>query len=167
MDTLPHENLLTTLGEVAVAFVGFSIVAGILRAGSIRRFHAMRDVAEIGLLAVAAAFLPLAIHAYGTSTDVTWRIASATYLALAALGLGNEFWRRQQLDPDEFRGEPIRNAVYVMLTVGGYGLLLFNLFLGGPGSGARYTTAVLLLLAVAGLQFLAAAFSISPDPPAA
>ena len=159
--------MLTTLGEVAVAFVGFSIVAGILRGGSIRRFHAMRDVAEIGLLAVGASFLPLAIHAYGAGADLTWQIASAAYLVLGVLGLGIAIWRRQRLDPTEFRSEPIRNAMNGMLNVVGFGLLLFNLFVGGPGSGARYTTVVLLLLAIAGVQFLAAAFSNPPDPPAA
>ncbi len=56
--------------------------------------------------------------------------------------------------------------MYITLNVGGAGLLLFNILLGGLGSGARYATAVLLVLAIAGLQFLAAAFSTPPDPPA-
>ncbi len=66
MTPLPHENLLTALGEVSAAFVGFSLVVGILRsrlassAKETRRFYATREVAENGLLAVGAAFLPLA-----------------------------------------------------------------------------------------------------------
>ncbi len=168
LDSLPHETLLATLGEVAVAFVGFSIVAAILRSESIRRFHAMRDVAQIGLQAVAASFLPLAIHAYGASPDVTWRVGSAAFLVLSGLGIGQAVRSRlQHSDSYEFQNEPIRNAVLVTLNVGGAGLLLFNILLGGPGSGARYATAVLLMLVIAGLQFLAAAFSAPPDPPAA
>ena len=64
------------------------------------------------------------------------------------------------------RSEPIRYSVYLTLNVGGAGLPLFNIFLWGLGSGARYATAVLLVLAIAGLQFLAAAFSTPPDSPA-
>ena len=125
----------------------------------------MRDVAQIGLQAVGASFVPLAIHAYGASADVTWRVGSAAYLALTALGLGLAIRSRLQLDPGEFRSEPIRNAVNGVLNVGVVGLLLFNVLHGGPASGARYATAVLLNLAIAGLQFLAAAFNSQPDPP--
>ena len=127
----------------------------------------MRDVAQIGLQAVGASFLPLAIDAYGASPDLTWRIGSAAFLALWGLGLGLAIRSRQQLDPNEFRSEPIRNAVNATLNVSGVGLLLFNVLLGGPGSGARYATAVLLILAIAGLQFRAATFSTPPDPPGA
>ncbi len=127
----------------------------------------MRDVAEIGLQAVGASFLPLVLHAYGASPDVTWRIGSAAFVAVWGTGLGLAIRSRQQLDPDEFRSEPIRNAVNGTLNAGGAGLLLFNVFLGGPGSGARYATAVLLMLAIAGLQFLAASFRTPPDAPAA
>ncbi len=90
----------------------------------------MRDVAQIGLLAVGASFLPLAIHAYGASPDVTWRIGSAAFVAVWGLGLGLAIRSRQQRDPDEFRNEPIRNAVNATLNVVGVGLLLFNVFLG-------------------------------------
>ncbi len=116
----------------------------------------MRDVAQIGLQAVGASFLPLAIDAYGASPDLTWRIGSTAFLALWGLGLGHAIRSRQQLDPYEYRIEPIRNAVYATLNLSGVGLLLFNVLLGGPGSGARYATAVLLILAIAGLRFLAA-----------
>ena len=126
----------------------------------------MRDVASIGLQAVGGSFLPLVIHAYGASPDVTWRIGSAAFLVLSGLGIGQAVRSRlQHLDSYEFQSEPIRNAVLVTLNVGGAGLLLFNVLLGGLGSGARYVTAVLLVLAVAGLQFLAAAFRTPPDPP--
>lgn len=166
LDPLPHENLLSTLGEVAAAFVGFSIVAGLLRSGSIRRFHSMRDVAQIGLQAVAASFLPLAIHAYGASPALTWRTASAAFLALWATGLGFAIKGRLSRDPDEFRVKRVRIAINGALNVTGGGLLLFNIALAGPGSGARYASAVLLLLAIAGIQFLDAAFGTPPDSPA-
>jgi peptidoglycan/LPS O-acetylase OafA/YrhL len=127
----------------------------------------MRDVAQIGLQAVVASFLPLAIHAYGASPDATWRIASAAFFLLWGVGLGFAIRSRLNLDPAEFRIKRVRIAVNGTLNAGGAGLLLFNVLLGGPSSGARYVTAVLLLLAIAGLQFLSAAFSAPPDSPAA
>jgi hypothetical protein len=125
----------------------------------------MRDVAAIGLQAVVASFLPLAIYIYGPSPDVTWRIASVVYLVLSAAGLGFAIRRRLQLDREEFRTEPIRNAVNGAFNIGGFGLLLFNVLVGGSGSGARYVTAVLFMLVIAGIQFLAAAFNAPPDSP--
>jgi hypothetical protein len=161
-----HEDLLMTLGEVAVAFVGFSMVVGVLGSGSVRRRYAMRDVAEIGLQAVAGSFLPLAINAYGASPASTWRLASAGFLAYAALGLGFALRRAPIRILDLLRTEPIRNGVIMLLNFGLIGLLLFNAFLGGAGSGARYVTAVMLLLAIAGHQFLDATFRGHDDLPA-
>ncbi len=51
------------------------------------------------------------------------------------------------------------------LNLAVFGLLLFNALLGGAGSGARYTTAVLFLLAIAGHQFLDATFRSHEDLP--
>ena len=75
MTPLPHENLLTAMGEVAAAFVGFLLIVGVLRARSIGsmdkacRVYSMRDVADIGLHAVLMSFLPLVIHAFGASSE--------------------------------------------------------------------------------------------------
>ena len=154
-----------TLGEVAVAFVGFSMVVGVLGSASARRRHAMRDVAEIGLQAVLGSFLPLAIDAYGASAATTWRLASAGLLVYAALGLGFAFRRGSRRILDLLRDEPIRSAGVIGLNLGVFGLLLFNALLGGAGSGARYTTAVLLLLGIAGHQFLDATFRSHEDLP--
>ena len=154
-----------TLGEVAVAFVGFSMVVGVLGSGSARRRYAMRDVAEIGLQAVAGCFLPLAIDAYGASASTIWRLASAGLLVYAALGLSFAFRRGSGRILDLLRNEPIRGALIIGLNLGVFGLLLFNALLAGAGSGARYTTAVLLLLAIAGHQFLDATFRSHEDLP--
>jgi hypothetical protein len=71
------------LGEVAAAFIGFSMVVGVLRPESdsgMRRFSRMRHVAEIALGAVMAAFLPLLVSAYGAREETTWFVASAVAL---------------------------------------------------------------------------------------
>ena len=170
MTPLPHENLLTVMGEVAAAFVGFSLVVSVLRArsnGSLeetRRFYSMRDVAEIGLVSVFTSLLPLVIHAFGASPDATWRIGSASFLVLAVLGAGPSLWRRRGWLVG-LRSEPIQTAMLLPLQSGALGLMLFNLFAGGPGSGARYVAAVLLALAVAGLLFVNATFNNARDRP--
>ena len=172
MTPLPHENLLTALGEVAAAFVGFSLVV-VLRARSAssaketRRLYSMRDVAEIGLVAVGASFLPLVIHTYGAGPETTWRLASAGVLALLSLGLGSSMWRRRTVTLDGFQTEPIQTAIVLVLNVCGMGLLSINILVGGSTSGARYTTAVLLSLALAGVLFVNATFSNSANRPAA
>jgi len=172
LDPLPQESLLTALGEVAAAFVGFSLVVTVLRARSTgsteetRRLLSMRDVAEIGLAAVFMSFLPLVIHAFGESPDTTWRIGSASFLALAVLSAGASLWRRGGWLAG-VRSEPIQTVMILPLQLGALGLMLVNLLAGGPHSGARYITAVLMALAVGGVLFVNATFSNTADRPAA
>ncbi len=100
MNPLPLENLLIVLAEVAAAFVGFSLVVGVLRArsaGSAKEawgFYSMRDVAEIGLVSVFTSILPLVIHAFGANPEATWRIGSASFLAFGVLSASASLWRR-------------------------------------------------------------------------
>ena len=158
---------------IGIAFVGFSLVVGILRARSASsvkeamRFHATREVAENGLLAVAAAFLPLAVHAHGATVETTWRLASAGFIFLWVLGLATHAWRRRHVSREALRTEPIQTVLFTVLHASGLGLLLVNTLVGGDTSGARYVTALLLFLAIVGLLFVYATFSGSENPPAA
>jgi hypothetical protein len=167
---LPHENLLTVMGEIAAAFVGFSLVVSVLRArssGSLdetRRFYSMRDVAEIGLVSVFTSLLPLVIHAFGASPDATWRIGSASFLVLASSAASASLWRRGGWLV-LLRSEPIQTVLLLPLQLGALGLMLVNLLAGGPGSGARYVAAVLLGLAGAGVVFVNATFNSAGDRP--
>ena len=170
MTPLPHENLLTTMGEVAAAFVGFSLVVGVLRARSTgsmdeaRRVYSMRDVAEIGLHAVFMSFLPLVIHAFGASPDTTWRVGSASFLAIGVLRAGVSTRRRGGY-LKSFRAEPIQFLVLLPLQLGVIGLILVNILAGGPSSGPRYVAAVLLALSAAGVLFVNATFNSARDRP--
>jgi hypothetical protein len=160
------------MGEVAAAFVGFSMVVGVLRARSTgstkesRRLYSMRDVAEIGLVAVFMSFLPLVIYAFGASPDTTWRIGSASFLALGFLSAGASLWRRGGWLAG-VRAEPIQTLLVLPLQLGAIGLMLANLLAGGPGSGARYVAAVLMALAVGGVLFVSATFNSAVDRPGA
>ncbi len=166
MPPLPHESLLTTLGEVSAAFVGFSLVVGILSSrgsetsSQDRNFFSTRDVAELGLLAIAASFLPLTIHAYFVAADAVWQMASAGLLLLWGLGLGASVWRQRGI----LRKVSVaRLALILGCNLAGLGLLIANLFMRGGSSGGRYVTAVLLLLVLAGLQFVSATFDGSSE----
>ena len=170
MTPLPHENLLTVMGEVAAAFVGFSLVVSVLRArsnGSLeetRRCYSMRDVAEIGLVSVFTSLLPLVIHAFGASPDATWRIGSASFLALGSLAASASLWRRGGWLV-LLRSEPFQTVLLLPLQMGALGLMLVNLLAGGPGSGGRYVAAVLLALAASGVLFVNATFNNARDRP--
>jgi hypothetical protein len=172
LNPLPHENLLTAMGEVGAAFVGFSLVVVVLRARSSasaeesRRLHSMRDVAEIGLVAVAMSFLPLVIHAFGASPETTWRVGSTSCLAVSLFCAGASSWRRGSW-LEGFRSEPIQTVLVTPLQLVIIGLLLVNILAGGPSSGARYVAVVLLALSVAGVLFVNATFKGSEDRPGA
>ncbi len=172
MNPLPHENLLTAMGEVGAAFVGFSLVVGVLRAryaGSTKEAlsrYSMRDVAEIGLAGVFMSFLPLVIHAFGASPETTWRVGSTSCLAVSLFCAGASSWRRGSW-LEGFRSEPIQTVLVTPLQLVIIGLLLVNILAGGPSSGARYVMAVLLALAVAGVLFVNATFNSTEDRPGA
>ena len=154
------------MGEVAAAFVGFSLVVSMLRqrsspsAEETRRLYSMRDVAEIGLVSVAASFLPLIIHAFGANPETTWRVGSATFLAIIVVAGGAAFWRRGSWI-EGARAEPLQTLLILPLQVVGIGLVLVNVLVGGPSSGARYIAAVLMALSTAGVLFVNSTFNSS------
>ncbi len=124
----------------------------------------MHDVAEIGLGAVFSAFLPLVIHAFGASTDTTWLVASAGFLAASSLSAGASFWRRGNW-LDGARSEPIQTVITMPLQLSALGLVLANFAAPGPSSGARYVAAILLSLAIGGVLFVNATFNTADAPP--
>lgn len=165
MSDLPNESLLIGLGEVAAAVVGFSLVAGILRErlsdaseAANQAMFSMRDVAEIGLGAVAASFLPLVLSEFGVAPPATWVVASA---AIVLFGLVGIFFSRRRQGHAVPRG-PAEWAVGGVNFVS-MALLLSNIFAPGPSSGARYSAVVLLLLVVASIIFVTTAFGHTGD----
>jgi len=78
---MPSE-ILVTVAEVAAAFVGFSMVVGLLSPGSPdsqQRFNAIRDVAEISLITVGGpSFLLLRSSSPSQSRSSGVPVASAS-----------------------------------------------------------------------------------------
>jgi hypothetical protein len=143
------------------------MVVGLLRpdAGDRARFLSIRDVAEVGLISVGAGLLPSAIRGFGLSLASTWRISSAllslAWVASAVVGV-NRFRRAGILgDIPQFLG------VAPLISLAGNALIWWNVVLAGDSAGSRYVLSALLLLAFAGLSFVAGAFHGRDDGPAA
>lgn len=166
MTDLPHQDFLFTTAEVAAAFVGFSLVVSVFKptsAADAVRMGSLRDVAEIGLSAIAAAFVPYVLHVFGESVESVWRTSSG----LLAIG-GFVFFLLGFLRFSRLGGAPPwRTAPGLAVSTGtlafsGSVLLWWNVLAPSPNSSARYILALLLLLAMAGLIFVFAAFHRAP-----
>lgn len=80
MTTLPQEAVLSTLAEMGIAVVGFSLVAGILRPRTQtdeRRLFTLRGVAGFGLIVATMSVFPLVAHSYSPPMDSSWRLSGA------------------------------------------------------------------------------------------
>lgn len=159
---LPHQDFLFTTAEVAAAFVGFSLVVSVFRPESksdVVRMGSLRDVAEIGLGAIAASFAPYVIFHFGVSLEAAWRLSSLLLAAggIVAFSLGfRRFARAGGALP--WRTAPGLSVPSGLLMVTSNVLLWWNVVAPGERSGTRYLTALLLVLALAGLIFVFAAF---------
>lgn len=170
MNALAHLDFLFTAAEVAAAFVGFSLVVSVFRpesASDAVRMGSLRDVAEIGLSAIAASFAPYVFHVFGSSPDAVWRASSLLFAigGFVAFYLGYRRFSRLGGAPP-WRTAPLFAVVSGALTSLGNGLLWWNVLAPSALSGPRYVLALLLLLALAGFIFVFAAFR-RPDAPAA
>ncbi len=167
MTELPHHEFLFTVAEVSAAFVGFSLLVSVLRpAEDVPRFLAMRDVAEISLIAVFGSLLPYVLFQFGVRDEPLWRASSGGLSLLWLMGLafatrrlaasGSPMWREIRL-----------KAIASLINLGGNALLWWSVLVGGALSGPRYVLALSLLLSMAGGLFIWAAFQRVSQPPAA
>ncbi len=158
---------------MSAAFVGFSLVVGIISSRSPEslpeslRLLSVREVAEIGLLAVAASFLPLVVHGFGIGVEATWRVSSGSFIALGSLAFLPSLVRRRRVGWEGQRAQPLQGVVVTALNIGFIVLLAANVVSPSAVSGARYVLATVLLLAIAGVLFIGATFGERLGPPAA
>jgi len=161
---MPSE-ILVTVAEVAAAFVGFSMVVGVLRPESPDsdiRFSAIRDVAEIGLITVAGSLAPLAVGLFVISEPTLWRICSLGLSMVWLGGVSFGLMRYRKLGVSVFRDDPGWSSAAGVFIVTGHLLLWWNVVSPtGPAAG-RYVIALLALLTVAGVLFVSATFRSRP-----
>jgi len=166
------------MAEVAAAFVGFSLVAGLLGAGPADRYRflSIRDVAEVGLSCAGAALIPSVLHAFELQPETTWRLASAAFslVWLAGISIGTRRFVRSGIPslaewwaPSKGEGPQAPR----FLVFGPIAAVIGNLLLGwnilSPSSApGRYVAALLIYLTVAGLSFIAAVFHGREEPAA-
>lgn len=147
-----HSDVLATLAEVSAAFVGFSMVAGLLRPTSLdakRRFYAIRDVAEIGLVVVGGSLAPLALQLFSLfslSDAALWRLCSFI-LSILNIRDRNRVW----------------GSIAIVLNGIGQVLLWWNVISPTGATSARYVSAPMILLSLAATLFVSAVFSERDD----
>jgi hypothetical protein len=168
---LSHSEVLVTLAEVSAAFVGFSIVAGVLRPTSSdaqRRFYAIRDVAEIGLVVLGGSLAPLALQLFSLSDTALWRLCSFILSISWLSSLSFAVARYRKVGALNIR---VRNSVLgrigLILIGTGQVLLWWNVISPMGATSARYVSALLILLSISAILFINAVFSVRDDEPAA
>jgi len=167
---LSHEGILSTLAEMHIAVVGFSLVVGILRPQSQteeRRLFTLRGVAIIGLLGAVMSAFPMVAHSFGLSPESTWRLSSVVVFLWAVAAIGADFWRLGHGLTVIAKRYRLTTALVAILIAANLCLLVFNVATPGPASGARYSAVMLIALAQAGFMFLWAAFDAAREEPAA
>jgi hypothetical protein len=88
---LQNADLLQTIAEVAVAFLGFASLVSILgrRASSAPpelQAGRLRGMVQSGLVVITFCFVPFIFHRFGVPEELVWRFSSAG-LAVAGIGL--------------------------------------------------------------------------------
>lgn len=168
MPELPHQDFLFTTAEVAAAFVGFSLVVSVFRPESPSeavRTGSLRDVAEIGLGAIAGSFAPYALRVFELPLETVWRLSSLMFALAGFVAFAFGFLRFSRLGgAPPWRTAPALAASCGVLSIAGTLMLWWNVFVPDPLSGPRYVLALLLLLAMAGLIFVFAAFRRAEAP---
>jgi len=150
---MPSE-ILVTVAEVAAAFVGFSMVVGLLSPESPDfqpRFNAIRDVAEISLIAVGGSLIPLAAGLFAISELTLWRFCSLGLSVVWLVGISAAVMRHRK------SGASPPRVVGVFIVVG-HALLWWNIVSPTGAAAGRYVIALLALLASAGVLFIGATF---------
>ena len=170
MTTLPQEAVLSTLAEMGIAVVGFSLVAGILRPqtqGDERLLFTLRGVAGFGLIVATMSVFPLVAHSYSLSTASTWRLSSGIVFVWAFAGIAADFVRLGRGLPAIAKHLPFTSGLVSVLILVNFCLLGMNVVSPGADAGSRYTTVMMLALAQAGFMFLAIAFDTGGSDTAA
>jgi hypothetical protein len=154
-----ESDFLSLIAELAAAFMGFSLVVGLLQpddptAGI--KLAAMRGVAELALVAALAALLPLLLERFELVGSTIWRSAgwiAGTSWLVAHLLAARRFTRLGT----RMITSKTTLLIAVVATVG---ILLFFLaaLLSGSHAGAFYSAATACALVCSAFLFLAAAF---------
>jgi hypothetical protein len=156
---LEHEDVLLTLGEIAVTLAALSGVAGVLgtRSGQTQlsdfEILLLRNVALIGLAVAAFALLPLT---YRGSTIGAFQALRACSALAACSWLGGYAATCRRVFT-ALRSRELSVGTFVLglgLNATAVLLLAWNVVAPDPGSPRRYVMALMSVLAIAGINFI-------------
>ena len=158
MEASDVTDLLHTLAEVSIAFVGFSTIVAALsvRDGSSFKLYSIRDVAIVGLIALGAALLPLSLNSFALDQDLIWQTSSLMFSVgwvLSAIW-GIRTYRRNvdaSVIPRYLSVGPVAGVI-------ANPVLLSNVVFPNPYSGPLYVASLNLLLVFVSVSFVAATF---------
>jgi hypothetical protein len=168
------EDVLLTLGEVAIAVAGFSSIVAVFGRRSERTWSAVESFRLTTLIMNAVgpallAFLPFALENLRVSPPFVWGSSSAVLLGFIIMQTAWVFSRGVRA----FRqsGEPVRPWIVItMNSCSGLAALLQVLNLAGVWFHQElgpYLAGLVLLLAIAVVQFCVLILSPPADPAAA
>jgi hypothetical protein len=166
---LAHTDLFALMAEVSAAFVGFSLVIGLLQPshpGAAVRLNIMRAVAELAMISGGGAILVLILHEFGMSSEAVWRCASLV-VGLVWFALHSFAVRRLKSAGASWYTLKIVRLGPV-LAFSGMLMMLWNVILPSENSSARYLATLFLALIGSAFLFIVATFRFGPDeePPA-
>jgi hypothetical protein len=159
MMALPNADLLTLIAEISAAFVGFSLVVGLLQpdgTNATPKIQAMRAVAELALLSGAGAILVLLLNAYGLVELWVWKLGSGiTAIAWAALHFRAAHRLKKFGSPwHELATFKVAGSIASVMIV----LFAVNSMFPSAHSGPLHITGLCGALAVSALLFVLATF---------
>ena len=150
------EDLLLTLAQVAVTFVGFSALALLFQTSRDGLLDdedkfSVRMLIENGLQAALYAIIPHLFYSFGLSGNTLWRLASGLVAATATgffrLNCRRVAANRRSVSPIDVIFLMTGPLVVVMLTLNAAAI-------GFPGVAGPYVLAVVWMLVVAAYPFL-------------
>jgi hypothetical protein len=163
LQPFPHESIMTTLAELSIAVVGFSMLASVFRGANNRhRLIGFRNVAEIGLISAFGSLAPLLLHTFGFPEGTSWRLGTGLFGLLLLIGFITSM-RRGRVGSRPKRTALVNVALICVPVL--FGLACANAFFPSTISGGRHVLAVTLSLTVASLLFLQVAFDMDLKPP--
>jgi len=155
------QDVLTSLGEVAAAFAGFSGVVSALGARSITDLPTPHRFRFANLLVVSVgaaifAFLPAVLEQFATGSSAVWALSSALLALFTGVLLFARWRAGLRLTKGSLNRWMATSWVGVLSAVS---LLQLAALTGWPSarSGAAYVAGVFGLLLLSGLQFISLA----------
>ena len=164
MNELQNTELLIVLAEVSAAFIGFSLVIGLLQQSDSRanlRKQAMHSVAELAMISGGGSLVVLILAIFDFPTEVVWRSASAIAALLWAVTFHGATIRYATPETKWYQVEKARHAGW--LSTIGIILLTFNSVISTGMSEQLHILGLFLALCTSGFLFLFSTFLLDSD----